>query len=67
MVYLVRLKIGYNDFYFQFDRLEAAALFVRTIKQNRVDQISDDHVRKETIEVLTEDEYYEKIEKTEGE
>lgn len=67
MIFLVQLKYGYDELYFKFESLDKMFDFVTRVKFSFVDVLSDYNVTSIKIEVLTEDEYKEKIEKAKGE
>ena len=65
MVYLAHLQIGYKDLFFKFEDLENTVAFVRQTKLRTVKELSDDISIRTTIEVLTVEEFNEKIKETE--
>lgn len=66
MVYLVRLKMGYNEFFYSFEYFENAVAFIERLKHSLVKELSDDLNIKIIIEALTKDEFNEKIEEAKG-
>lgn len=67
MVFLVYLKIGYNDICYKFENLDNAFSFIRWIKLLAVKELSDDVRVKVTMEALSTSEFNQKINETEGE
>lgn len=65
MIYLVHAEFGYDDFYFKFEYLDNAVAFVERMKKTKVTELSDDLTIRITVEILTEEEYEEKIKKVE--
>ena len=64
-VYLLHVVIGFHDYYFCFHTLETVDTFIKMFRTTFVESISDS-IYKMRLEILTEAEYEERLNKKEG-